>query len=783
MAAGVQTTGNVWENLTVDNTAFHEHKHECDKKMHMGQMNMTSDLARAVREALNAYDAPIEVLAATIGVAPSTITRWKNGSVEPNISTARRILQLIEQTEAQTDFPTVQFLHHTNQDSARIVEYRRRFSETLRSLRETIHRSGNISSRNEALSELTKLLFSHVMVVAHGHRGLPSIQEAANPAIDLKKFVRQAYKDYLPASLSSDMDAHDFELHIREGSDDYARELARCFEPISSDEIVQMFKGQEGVDALNDAFALFLSQAFHDEKELGQYLTPPNVVSFMTRLALSGLAIDEFDILMHPDRCEEFGVILDPSCGTASFLSEVVRTLYPEVKKRHGAEESQRWVRKMTSDVLVGIDKSDRMLAFALTSLALLGAEKVHLKSTNSLRSKATEINGLGDISGNVGLILTNPPFGAEFSGPDLLDYRLFSEWAQRRPAAINSELLFMERYLDWLRPGGIVSAIVPDSILFNKGIFADLRCALGRYFDVRSSISLPPVTFASAGTSTKTSVLTLQKRKTSKDPRCTTYFAVCDDVGYGVSSRGAQRTIIASGRDELPSILEEATGSKGPVIGRSVLLEQEASRWDANFNKGLPNWIEAKISAKRENLAALSDVVRILARKGDPRRLTCETFDYIEISNVDAETGRVTCKALYPSDAPSRARKRVLAGDILFSTVRPDRKCIGVVPQDLDGAYCSTGFAVLEPKSKELDAVVVRQLLISDFVTRQVMRHNVGISYPSVDEQSLGAVVLPCSMVELLDISELGKNVAQLGVELARAEDRLKAAVGGLLE
>lgn len=744
---------------------------------------MSSDLARAVREALNSYDAPIEALATTIGVAPSTITRWKNGSVEPHISTARRILQVMEQTDAQTDLPPVHFLNHTSQDSARTVEYRHRFSKTLRSLRETIHRSGNISSRNEALSELTKLLFSHVMFVAHGHRGLPSIQEAENPASDLKKFVRKAYKDYLPASLSRDMEAHDFELHIREGSDDYARELAQCFEPISSDEIVQMFKGQEGVDALNDTFALFLSQAFHDEKELGQYLTPPNVVSFMTRLALSGLAPNELAVLMQPDRCEEFGAILDPSCGTASFLSEVVRTLYPEVRKRHGAPESQRWVRKMTSDVLVGIDKSDRMLAFALTSLALLGAEKVHLKSANSLRSKATEVNGLGDISGRVGLILTNPPFGAEFSGSDLLDFRLFSEWVQRRPARINSELLFMERYLDWLRPGGIVCAIVPDSILFNKGIFADLRGALGRHFDVRSSISLPPVTFASAGTSTKTSVLTLQKRKTSKELRHPTYFAVCDDVGYGVSSRGAQRMVVASGQDELPSILEEITSSKVPVIGRSVLIEQEASRWDANFNKGLPDWIETKISAKRKSLAVLSDVVRVLARKGDPRRLTCETFNYIEISNVDAETGRVTCKALHPSDAPSRARKVVAAGDILFSTVRPDRKCIGVVPQDLDGAYCSTGFAVLKPKSTELDAVVIRQILVSDFVTQQVMRYNVGISYPSVDEKSLESVVLPCSMAELLNISELGKNVAQLGVELSRSEDRLKAAVEGLLE
>lgn len=744
---------------------------------------MSSDLATAIREALRSCDTPVEKLAEKIGVSPSTITRWKNGSVEPQISTARRILEVIENLNSQPSSEPGNFLYHHGQDSDRTVEYRRRFSETLRSLREAIHRSGNISSRNEALSELTKLLFAHVMVIAHGHRGLPSIQEAESPASYLKNFVRQAYKDYLPASLSRDMEAHDFELHIRDGSDDYAKELARCFEPISSDEIVQMFKGQEGVDALNDTFALFLSQAFHDEKELGQYLTPPNVVAFMTRLALSGLLPDELDVLMQPDRCHEFGPILDPSCGTASFLSEVVRTLYPEVKKRHGADKTQRWVRKMTSDVLVGIDKSDRMLAFALTSLALLGAEKVHLKSANSLRSKATEVNGLGDISGRVGLILTNPPFGAEFSGADLLDYRLFSEWAQRRPASINSELLFMERYLDWLRPGGIVCAIVPDSILFNKGIFADLRNALGHHFDVRSSISLPPVTFASAGTSTKTSVLTLQKRKTSKDLRHPTYFAVCDDVGYGVSSRGAQRTIIANGRDELPAILEEASGPKVPLRGRLVKLEPEASRWDANFNKGLPDWIEEKIAAKGKGFALLSDVVRILARKGDPRRLTCEAFNYIEISNVDAETGRVTSKALHPNDAPSRARKRVLAGDILFSTVRPDRKCIGVVPQELDGAYCSTGFAVFEPKSEDLDAVVIRQLLVSDFVTQQVMRHNVGISYPSVDEQILGSVVLPCTMAELHEISELGKNVAKIGAELSRAENRLKLAVGALLD
>lgn len=743
---------------------------------------MQTDLARAVREALVAQGTPVEKLAATLGVAPSTVTRWKNGSVEPHITTAKRILKILGAENEQPNEISIISATPPSKETIRIVEFRRRFSDTLRALRETIHRSGNISSRNEALSELTKLLFAHVMVATHHGNGLLSIQNSEHPARDLKALVRQAYKDYLPPSLAQDMEAHDFELHMRAGADEYAKELTRCFEPISSEEIVAMFKGEDGVDALNDAFALFLSQAFHDEKELGQYLTPPNVVSFMTQLALSSLSESEYAVLTDPDRCTEFGVILDPSCGTASFLSEVVRTLYPDVRVRHDPEAAKRWLRKMTANVLVGVDKSDRMLALALTNLALLGAETVHLKSANALRGKTLEVNGLGDITGQVGIILTNPPFGAEFFGNDLSAYRIFSEWAERRPKSINSELLFMERYLDWLRPNGVVSVIVPDSILYNKGLFADLRRALGRYFEVVSSISLPPVTFASAGTSTKTSVLTLRKRDSAEAATRSTYFAVCTDVGYAVSSRGAQRSIVPSGEDQLPSILREATRQCDEKIGKSAHLDAKASRWDANFNKGLPDWVQRKIGTRKHELLRLGDVAHLVTRRGDPRRLGADSFNYIEISNVDIESGRVTSKEVATADAPSRARKVVAAKDILFSTVRPERRCVGVVPEGLDGAFCSTGFAVLEVREVELDPLVIRQLLCSDFVTLQVLQHNVGISYPAIDESCLEEIVLPCDISELANVSKLGETVSLLTADLLRAQSELKSAVDEMM-
>lgn len=743
---------------------------------------MKTDLSKAVREALIAQDAPVEKLAATLGVAPSTVTRWKNGSVEPHVSTATRILQLLAGEHVEKPAAEFAFATAPSQVNDRTADYRYRFSSTLRALRETIHRSGNISSRNEALSELTKLLFAHVMVSTHKGRGLLAIQSSQHPARELKRLVRQAYKDHLPPSLSRDMEAHDFELHMRETANEYALELAQCFEPISSEEIVAMFRGEEGVDALNDAFALFLSQAFHDEKELGQYLTPPNVVSFMTRLALSSLPKADLSALTNPHRCSEFGVILDPSCGTASFLSEVVRVLYPEVRERYDAEAAQHWLRAMTSNVLVGVDKSDRMLALALTNLALLGAETVHLKSANALRGKTLEVNGLGDISGQVGVILTNPPFGAEFAGDDLINFRLFTDWADRRPKSINSELLFMERYLDWLRPGGVVSAIVPDSILYNKGIFSDLRRALTRHFDIQSSISLPPVTFASAGTSTKTSVLTLQKRLDNGTMARPTYFAVCTDVGYEVSSRGAQRSIVPNGEDQLPSILVEAIGKSHARAGRFIHLDPSASRWDANFNKGLPGWVQAKIDSKNDEALRLGDVARVITRRGDPRRLVSKSFNYIEISNVDPDSGRVTSKDVLTGEAPSRARKIVASRDVLFSTVRPERRCVGVVPEELNGAFCSTGFAVLELQRDDLDPLVIRQLLCTEFVTHQVLRYNVGISYPAIDESCLEDIVLPCGITELIKASQLGETVSKLTAELVRAQGKLKNAVDAMI-
>ncbi len=57
--------------------------------------------------------------------------------------------------------------------------------------------------------------------------------------------------------------------------------------------------------------------------------------------------------------------------------------------------------------------------------------------------------------------------------------------------STIDSELLFLERYLDWLMPGGILVAVVPDSVLTNQGLFAKLREGMASQVELISVISL----------------------------------------------------------------------------------------------------------------------------------------------------------------------------------------------------------------------------------------------------------------------------------------------------
>src|SRR6266849_2446951 len=72
----------------------------------------------------------------------------------------------------------------------------------------------------------------------------------------------------------------------------------------------------------------------------------------------------------------------------------------------------------------------------------------------------------------------------------------------------------------------------------------------------------------------------------------------------------------------------------------------------------------------------------------------------YIELAGIDNERGVIASFSDIKADeAPSRAKKIVRAGDVIFATTRPNLKNIAIIPPELDNEICSTGFCVLRPK------------------------------------------------------------------------------------
>lgn len=740
-------------------------------------MTTPEDIAQLVDRLVKLEPSGRTGLASKLGVSEATVGRWLRGQSRPHAIVEGKLRELdAEQRVLFVREPTLSLFDW--HDSSREQDLRTILGRTLRQLRECLHRSARLSSRHEALDELAKLLFAHVMSIDSGGPGISRVLLSghATPAQALRLFVSEMFSARLPRSLALELGSGDFSLRLGASEDRFASEIIECFQPISNHDITTQLAGPNSVDILNETFGQFLADSFVEEKELGQYLTPTEVVKFMTRLGINSLSEETIELLCHPTNCREAGIILDPSCGVGSFLSEVLRVLHSEVLRDHGATATARWLEAILGSVVVGIDKSERMIRLALTNLALFGAPCANLHLANALVRTGKDAQITDALERNVRLILTNPPFGAEFPVEMLSKYRIATDWTRRNLRTIDSEILFLERYIDWLAPGGVLVAIVPDSVLTNRGLFEDLRRGLSSTVEIKSVVSLPVVTFGAAGTSTKTSILHLVK-KDRPAKRTKVYFAICEHVGYEVTTRSSQRRKVANGTNDLLKVLPEACHEREPRFGRLAAVSPQLERWDATYHANLPKAIADRLSQIGDHGIRVRDVASLSTERADPRRdPASRLFDYIEISDVDGETRSVRSKPVPCSEAPSRARKRVHAGDLLVSTVRPERRTIGVVPDELDGAICSTGFAVL--RSNSMDPMLLAALLQTNFATQQILRNNIGIAYPAVSEECLLDVYLPVDTEHVRDLAPKAEDVRRRAAELRKLNYEFLATI-----
>ena len=122
--------------------------------------------------------------------------------------------------------------------------------------------------------------------------------------------------------------------------------------------------------------------------------------------------------------------------------------------------------------------------------------------------------------------------------------------------------------------------------------------------------------------------------------------------------------------------------------------------------------------------------------------------FSYIDIGSVDNVHQRLSKdeNIISPEKAPSRARKIVKTGDILYATVRPYLHNMCIVNKAFScESIASTGFAVISTEQCIQNAFLFYYMLSPIFDQYANSSENAkGVAYPAINDDKLYKAFIP---------------------------------------
>jgi type I restriction enzyme S subunit len=173
-----------------------------------------------------------------------------------------------------------------------------------------------------------------------------------------------------------------------------------------------------------------------------------------------------------------------------------------------------------------------------------------------------------------------------------------------------------------------------------------------------------------------------------------------------------------------------------------------------------------------------IADIVEPVATI-DPRKKPAEEFTYIDVSAVSRATHEIVeTSRIKGKDAPSRARRLVRAGDVIFATIRPTLQRIAEMPPELDGAVCSTGYFALRPKPNVLTRFLFYSLFAEHF-SKEIAGLQRGAAYPAVSDGDVKAreILVPPLPEQKRIVAILDEAFAGIATAVANTEKNLANA------
>ncbi|MDQ0124395.1 type I restriction enzyme M protein [Pseudomonas lini] len=286
----------------------------------------------------------------------------------------------------------------------------------------------------------------------------------------------------------------------------YAEVQTRLKEPRHLEQLIKTLDSIDWFsireDGLGDLYEGLLEKNASETKSgAGQYFTPRPLIDSIIRC-------------VKPKPGE---TIQDPAAGTAGFLiaaDAYIKTITNDLKSLdERARDFQR------TQAYIGVELVPGTRRLALMNALLHGIEGNH----EGIINLGNALGHTGEELPKVDIILSNPPFGSAKGGggPTRKDLDYYTS---------NKQLSFLQHIYRGLKPGGRAAVILPDNVLFEAGVGADVRRDLMEKCNLHTILRLPTGIFYAQGV--KTNVLFFQKgspKNINQEQGCTTRVWVYD--------------------------------------------------------------------------------------------------------------------------------------------------------------------------------------------------------------------------------------------------------------
>ncbi|WP_457663748.1 N-6 DNA methylase [Sinorhizobium medicae] len=374
------------------------------------------------------------------------------------------------------------------------------------------------------------------------------------------------------------------------------------------------------LDTKGVAFEQFMDGFF--KGDFGQYFTPRNIIAFSIQM----LGIHNNDTVM------------DPACGSGGFLLHALDHVRKQASEFYSEDSSQHFSywHDFAEKRLFGIEINEEIARVAKMNMIVhddghtnvIGNDALEpLKVIADRNETFARIMGIDRATGRrdetkgFSKIPTNPPFGAvvkeelhtylseyelsryiakgagDDSDPDEATSPRSGRKAIKQRASVKTEIIYVERIWQLLKPGGQAAVVLPDGLLTNASLQGVREWLLER-FKVLAVVSLPQFAFAHYGAGVKSSVVFLEKRPFSTTKRNgkdivvvsgasddePIFMAMAENIGYDAAGRNTYQI----------EILSETPGALRIERHRSDLFDWRVTYdWKAGEGRKSGTWNE----------------------------------------------------------------------------------------------------------------------------------------------------------------------------------------------